>query len=322
MLPKILVCGDGNFSFSLAVGRLQQDGTVSSMEILNNLIGKKGPFDWTCTSFDDRAELLGKYPECEKILPAIERCDGFQVQHGVNAWELDVSFPKQKFDVILWNHPHLGTEDFNLHRFLLTHFMDSARGHLNPGGKIILSVLRGQAGRWSVTASAEKLGLVLDASQSFLPSMYPGYETRRNRTGGSFQNSHTQHHTGDALLSVTLRFEDPKNGGKQFSSSSTKTTLDDEEKSMASIPEKKMRRKEFVCKECGKDFAKSQGLFTHTRQVHQLKKYGDEWTVEGKQLKCDQCEPTKETTYHDEEALWQHKIAMHTLDSRRKTVKM
>ena len=133
MKPTILVCGDGNFSFSLAAGRLQEEGDKL---VLEHLLGMKGPFDWTCTSFDGREELLGKYPECEKILPAIEKCDGFRVKHDVNAWELENSFPKQKFDIVLWNHPHLGTEDFNLHRFLLTHFMDSARGHLNPGGML------------------------------------------------------------------------------------------------------------------------------------------------------------------------------------------
>ena len=148
--------------------------------------------------------------------------------------------------------------------------------------------------------------------------MYPGYETRRNRTGGSFQNSHTQHHTGDALHSVTLRFEDPKNGSKLSASAAPNVLTPEEDKAMATIPNKKHREKPFVCNECGKAFSKPQGLFTHGRQVHQLKKYGKQWTVDGMQLKCDKCVPNegeRENTYRDEEALWQHKIAMHTIDT-------
>jgi hypothetical protein len=53
-----------------------------------------------------------------------------QVLHSINAWELPRHFPGLKLDVVAWNHPHLGVEDFRLHKFLMAHFFESLRNSL------------------------------------------------------------------------------------------------------------------------------------------------------------------------------------------------
>ena len=303
-MTRILICGDGNFSFSLSIGRLIKNGDA---QLLEELVGCPGPFEITCTSFDTRAQLLGKYQECEQILPQLDRmgAEGITVEHGINAWELETHYPETRFDVVLWNHPHLGTENFNLHRFLLTHFMFSARQVLKEQGFILLSVLSGQSMRWAIEDQAQKIGLHLARKANFLPSQYPGYETRRNRTGGSFQNTHTQHHTGDALKSISLRFSNKPCDAQNTSIIAVGDTP---------APEKIARKpaqNEFFCDLCGKGFKKAQGVFTHKKQVHEMKKYGNDWKIAGQDLSCDVC---AKKGFPCDDALWQHKIATHTED--------
>lgn len=94
------------------------------------------------------------------------------------------------------------------------------------------------------------------------------------------------------------------------------------------------------CQHCAKTFTSARGVKTHTRQVHELKKYPD-WQPE-RQVACDRVNPGCET-YHafpfpdnyydvgmdserilrcpdcdksfaDDIALWQHTIAVHAFD--------
>ena len=320
---SVLICGDGNFSFSQAIARLQKHG---EHDLLARLVGREaGPFDLHCTSFDTRAQLLSKYPECAQILDNLASMSAcaVSVEHGVNAWELPAHYPGRLFDVVLWNHPHLGTENFNLHRFLLSHFMHAAEKVLRPGGSIVLSVLSGQASRWCVQECGERLGLVCVEKTLFLPSSYPGYETRRNRTANSFQNVHTQAHTGDALKSVSLRFQRPDDACKTKAAAAAEAeaaaaaTATAAAAALAPTPAPRPEEiplrpaeNQFFCKECGKGFKKAQAVFTHTKQVHVYKKYGEGWTAEGKGIGCRICNKK----FPNDEAVWQHEIAVHTED--------
>ena len=53
------------------------------------------------------------------------------------------------FDAIVWNHPHLGTEDFRLHRFLMAHFFHSVSQVLKKednhqhGGHVTVTLVQG-----------------------------------------------------------------------------------------------------------------------------------------------------------------------------------
>ena len=78
--------------------------------------------------------------------------------HRINAWEIPAQFPGQVFDGIIWNHPHLGVEDFRLHRFLMAHFFHSAATALKPDGFISVSLVRGQETRWELLGQAARAG--------------------------------------------------------------------------------------------------------------------------------------------------------------------
>lgn len=77
-----------------------------------SLWGSKKTLRLRCTSFDSREELLSKYHDCPGIFKQLEAYQNVVVEHGINAWELPEQYPGQSFDAIVWNHPHLGVEDF------------------------------------------------------------------------------------------------------------------------------------------------------------------------------------------------------------------
>lgn len=120
---NVLILGDGNFSFSLALHR--DKALAASLFPAKNLKVQEETPRLVCTSFDSRAQLLEKYQDFQDIERELLGL-GADLKHGVNAWSLSETFTLQ-FDFIVWNHPHLGTEDFRLHRFwLLIQVLDGA----------------------------------------------------------------------------------------------------------------------------------------------------------------------------------------------------
>ena len=80
---------------------------------------------------------------------------------------------------------------------------------------------------------------------------------------------------------------------------------------LAEDPDAPDPQKAFPCTLCSKSFAKLRGLQTHTRQVHELQKYGADWKPSKKKtLPCPVCS----RKYHDKESLWQHVVSKHSLD--------
>ncbi|KAJ3152720.1 hypothetical protein HDU86_005475 [Geranomyces michiganensis] len=224
---RILILGDGNFSFSAALCRIlwpreaDSGATDPHSHVAHTYLGLPYPgahhghsnFQITTTSFDDRQELLKKYPESKEILEFLQSSKlaelGVKVMHGVNAWELPIQFgTEEKFNVVIWNHPHLGTEDFRLHRFLMAHFFQSVASVLSsePGSCVCVSLVEGQETRWDCVAQAARSNLGLAQIALFDETLWPGYVVKRNKHGGSFKNLHTKKHTGSEMKSHLLRF--------------------------------------------------------------------------------------------------------------------
>lgn len=106
---NVLLLGDGNFSFSLALATFLFD-ECDSKETASSFLDLNGANVHTlyCTSFDSKEELYRKYPEFAAIEKRLSRFSNVVLKHQVNAWEIPLSFPTLRFDRIVWNHPHLG----------------------------------------------------------------------------------------------------------------------------------------------------------------------------------------------------------------------
>ncbi|CAE7573580.1 ZNF470 [Symbiodinium necroappetens] len=204
--PEVLLLGEANFSFALALLALifptkpnefeeeaertyQERLRVASAylqlppEACRNL-------RLTATCYESYAELVDKYPETVGILSRIRAFgEAAEVRFAVDALQLESW--QRKWDVVAWNHPHLGTEDLKLHGCLLAHFLDGAAKSLRPNGVVVLALLEGQERRWQLLKHAQAQRFDL-AESPFELTAFAGYECKRNSTGKSFQSLHVQ----------------------------------------------------------------------------------------------------------------------------------
>ena len=95
---KILLIGEGNFSFARAL----VCSPPPSLEFLP-------PSNIVATAYDSEDECCSKYPDAAEIIATI-RERGVEVLFGVDATKLDRCAPLKgrKFDRIVWNFPHAG----------------------------------------------------------------------------------------------------------------------------------------------------------------------------------------------------------------------
>lgn len=95
---KILLIGEGNFSYALAV---VQDAPLQLQTML--------PTNLTATAYDTEEECFAKYPEAEAIVSSL-RAKGVEVLFGVDgtALEKNSRLKGRRWDKIVWNFPHAG----------------------------------------------------------------------------------------------------------------------------------------------------------------------------------------------------------------------
>jgi hypothetical protein len=314
---KLLILGDGNFSFSLALAKLLDQKHAAATNYIQGYNA-----DIICTSFDSYKEVVSKYHDSERILEELVRyC---QVAHEVNAWELQ---DYKNMDFIIWNHPHLGTEDFRLHQFLMAHFFHSAKRALSSTGKIRVSLVQGQETRWNVFVQANRVGMNLEKVEIFDESLWPGYVVKRNKHGGSFKNIHTKKHVRTSMKSCVYTFGTDKEFidikdipfrleslfGKNFD-----TTF--EEKTFVAVkseltPSQKLSKskkplppKDLICTFCSKQLTSVRAYQQHVHMVHILQKFGDWKPDRPRTISCIHCGKK----FADNESAEQHTINKHT----------
>jgi hypothetical protein len=92
---RVLTCGDGDLSYSLALSNsLNQIGTT---------------FKMTATCFLEGDALDSTHPNARNVAEAL-RDKGVEVMTGIDATQLHSKFSPQAFDRIVWNFPqHPGT---------------------------------------------------------------------------------------------------------------------------------------------------------------------------------------------------------------------
>lgn len=209
---KVLVLGDGNFSYSLALSRCivadvpaaWESLSASSSSCPSSISPSSTPasrkrgrklsesFELVATTVDSREEILFKYRESKGILSELNRL-GVTVDYKVNATAISES-GLAKFDRIIFNHPHTGTEDFGLHASLLAHFFHSALSHLLPDGEVHVALALSQPTDWKVEEGAARHGLKLKCVRPFPFALFAahGYENKRHQVNRSFPMDHSQ----------------------------------------------------------------------------------------------------------------------------------
>lgn len=141
---KILLVGEGNFSFTRAL-------LVDPPSVLEHL----PPANVTATSYDSEEDCYAKYTDARQIVDIV-RSHGAQVLFGVDATRLHGSpaLKGRRWDRIVWNFPHAGKAISDQDRNILSnqrlvldffrcapHFL--AHGHDSDGARgTVLVTLR------------------------------------------------------------------------------------------------------------------------------------------------------------------------------------
>ncbi|OQR90537.1 hypothetical protein THRCLA_09295 [Thraustotheca clavata] len=133
---KILIVGDGNFSYSVAIAK-----AFNALSI-------------TATSLDTKQELLAMYPTASQNLLTLKKIPTIQVRHGIDATKL-ASYDLPMFDRIVFNFPHSyeanGTRHNKIsnHRRLLLNFLLSCQSVLATQGQVWIALCAGQGGTFA-----------------------------------------------------------------------------------------------------------------------------------------------------------------------------
>lgn len=95
---KILLIGEGNFSFARAL-------IIDPPSSLEHLV----PANVTATSYDSEGACFSKYPDAQAIVSAIKQ-RGADVLFGIDATKLQKHpvLKGRRWDRIVWNFPHAG----------------------------------------------------------------------------------------------------------------------------------------------------------------------------------------------------------------------
>ncbi|KAG7388688.1 hypothetical protein PHYBOEH_007769 [Phytophthora boehmeriae] len=301
---RVLTVGDGNFSYSLALAK--------------RFKARGKPLQLAATSFDSYQELVGKYPESERICAQLKEV-GATLLHRVDATNLRESMTGQEqklrleFDAVVFNHPHCGEENVKRHQSLLSHFYASALEVLDPTSQdedrgIYLTLAEGQPERWQALQRAEKAGLKLfkqvqdvDNDERF----GVGYERKRHQNGKSF---HLVTLHGEKKQQTSTLFIFRRRREDEKADVDAAPVLTEEKKAVVSRKRKAEKELplEFACDQCERSFKSAQGLRTHVHMVHELEGTAPTRAL----LPCSFCD----RTFKKEDARRQHQLAKHGKD--------
>jgi hypothetical protein len=196
MSGRILVVGDGDFSFSRALCRR------------NTQFGSKARI--TATSLDCRESVLGKYPGAASILEELDMDPLVEVLHRVDAMSL-LSHMRNRspFDIVVWNFPYpviSAPVQAGEGAALLDGFLASVgeAAVLSEGGRVYITLANAQGGStreakrlknsWRIEDVAAKKGFNLLEVIPFNVTEYAGYTPRRAFSDESFPHADARVH--------------------------------------------------------------------------------------------------------------------------------
>mmetsp|Transcript_16628 Transcript_16628/g.21577 ORF Transcript_16628/g.21577 Transcript_16628/m.21577 type:complete len:240 (-) Transcript_16628:101-820(-) len=189
---KVLLLGEGNFSFAAGLARKHKTDKLNCSNIL-------------ATSFDSEKEVYQKYKEAKIFINTFKSLGG-KVMYNVDARDIQASLPGQQscFDCIIFNFPHNGTKYTgkksvqqkwnNEHRLLISQFLLSAKPLLKNGGEIHLSTFHcggkftqnGQDNGCGVEKAGRNAGLIHVSHEPFIPPL--GYSIVDTTVGSTNSN--------------------------------------------------------------------------------------------------------------------------------------
>lgn len=168
---RVLLVGEGNLSFSLA---------------LTQLAGSKLK-DMTSTTFQSASAYTETTSKNAKAL----RIRGVPVIAGVDATNLTKWFGSSKFDLIVFQFPNVGSRSplygRNPNHVLVRRFLRSAAGHLGSGGRVAITAVNSPHydGAFDVDGAAERNEYETPVAYPFYFSDYPGYAHVKTKDDGT-----------------------------------------------------------------------------------------------------------------------------------------
>uniref|UniRef100_A0A2N9FVR0 25S rRNA (uridine-N(3))-methyltransferase BMT5-like domain-containing protein n=1 Tax=Fagus sylvatica TaxID=28930 RepID=A0A2N9FVR0_FAGSY len=168
---RILLVGEGDFSFSLCLARAF--GSARNM---------------VATSLDTQEDIARKYRKGIGNVRKLEERGCF-VLHEVDAEQMSQHFflRTQRFDRIVYNFPHVGFlfsennyRQIQLNKRLVKSFLKNAKVLLRKEGEIHVAHKEGEPySKWDLVGIAEEIGLVLHDVVPFYKDDYRGYRNKR-----------------------------------------------------------------------------------------------------------------------------------------------
>jgi 25S rRNA (uracil2634-N3)-methyltransferase len=158
---KTLLLGEGNFSFTSSI---VFDHHAPPMMITSTIY--ESIRDISDDSRDDAQKLFKM---------------GVNILENVDATRLDLTFPYQKFDTIIFQFPNAGSREpnrgHNPNFILVRRFLKSALERIRQDGEIIISVVNSPyyEGRFRMDEAAEYAGITNFFAIPFSPGDFPSY---------------------------------------------------------------------------------------------------------------------------------------------------
>lgn len=169
---RILLVGEGDFSFSLCLAR--------EFGFAHNMVA---------TCLDTQETIANKYSNAVDNVRELEE-RGCLVFYGVDAMQMSQHFflRTHKFDRVIYNFPHVGFIfrensycQIQLNKELVKGFLRNAKLLLKEeNGEIHVTHKEGDPyNKWELVKKAEKIGLTLQEVVPFCKLDYPGYDNKR-----------------------------------------------------------------------------------------------------------------------------------------------
>jgi 25S rRNA (uracil2634-N3)-methyltransferase len=175
-IGDLLFVGEGNLSFALNIASMP---SVNAAKV-------------TATTYEDERNISDDTQQNAKAL----RTMGAWVEHGINAMNLEKTFPYQQFDTIVFQFPNVGSrlpvEERNPNFILVRDFLKSADKCLRRDGNILITAVDSPyyQGAFQFDEAAVSAGFKKPVTYPFDPSKLPGYSHTNTNDEGSALDGH------------------------------------------------------------------------------------------------------------------------------------